>query len=341
MIVYAETAADALAHARSIVAFQGLELTWEVSERSLNFLDLMVYVDPVTMKLEWRPFRKARNNLERIPFASHHPIDVKRGTFLGEMSRMAVLSSSSANYLDALSDLARIYLARGYPFPLVKKWIKENSAKRWANRFSEKRTSGVTDDLAASKLLVLKSTFDPAWDAFNIHELGDIIVKTWVHDIAAMRTRWTTFWNSGSDATVSQPSGTANTGYDVAEYAGPSRVLTAITPAGGKTVDAPGEDTAEPWLKYLRKAKTGRSYVVDQHLDISKLGFTNARWLVSRKKVRGLADILNKLKRDALDADSRLQELHQAARETLPMDDIPETSGINWFEDMDVIGETI
>ena len=162
MIVYAESAADALAHAQSVVAFHGLELTWEVSERSLNFLDLMVYVDPVTMKLEWRPFRKARNNLERIPFASHHPIDVKRGTFLGEMSRMAVLSSSSANYLDALSDLARIYIARGYPFPLVKKWIKENSARRWANRFSEKRTSGVTDDLAASKLLVLKSTFDPA-----------------------------------------------------------------------------------------------------------------------------------------------------------------------------------
>ena len=81
--------------------------------------------------------------------------------------------------------------------------------------------------------------------------------------------------------------------------------------------------------------------MVDQHLDVSKLGFTNARWLVSRKKVRGLADILNKLKRDALDADSRLQELHSAAMETLPMDDIPETSGIHWFEDMDVISETI
>ena len=222
----------------------------------------------------------------------------------------------------------------------MKKWIKENSAKRWANRFSEKRTSGVTDDLAASKLLVLKSTFDPAWDAFNIHELGYIIVKTWVHDIAAMRTRWTTLWNSGGGAIVSQPPNAATTWSDVAEYAGPTQVLAGSSAAGTKA-DGDGEDTAEPWLKFLRKAKTGRSYVVDRYLDVSKLGFTNAKWLVSRKKVRGLADILNKLKRDALDADSRLQELHSAAMETLPMDDIPETSGIHWFEDMDVISETI
>jgi hypothetical protein len=93
MIVYTNSPADTLVYAQSLVAFKGIKLTWEVSERSLNFLDLMIYVDPISMSLQWKPFRKARNNLECIPFASHHPADIKRGTFLGEMSRMAVLSS--------------------------------------------------------------------------------------------------------------------------------------------------------------------------------------------------------------------------------------------------------
>jgi hypothetical protein len=337
MIVYANSGEDALAYAQSLVKFTGLELTWEVSERSLNFLDLMVYVDPVTMKLNWRPFRKARNNLERIPFASHHPIDIKRGTFLGEMSRMAVLSSSSANYLDALSDLARIYLARGYPFALVKKWIKENSAKRWANRFSEKRSSGVTGDITASKLLVLKSTFDPAWEAFNIHELEDVIVKQWVTDIAAMRTRWTTFWNSGNQVIVDAFFAGRNTGDDIAEWRSGNHETVSPSEVGREDDKADGM-TEDLWLKFLRKNRQGNGYTVDRYLDVSRLGFTNARWLVSRKKVRGLADILNKLKRDALDSSSRLQELHSMAEATLPMDDIPEHSGISWFADMDVDG---
>jgi hypothetical protein len=337
MIVYAPTSADALAYAQSVVKFHGLELTWEVSDRSLNFLDLMVYVDPVTMKLNWRPFRKARNNLERIPFASHHPIDIKRGTFLGEMSRMAVLSSSSANYLDALSDLARIYLARGYPFALVKKWIRENSAKRWANRFSEKSPSGVTGGSLSSKLLVLKSTFDPAWEEFNVHELEDIVVKQWVKEIAAIRTRWTTTWNSGDQVVVDAFFAGRNTQDDIAEWRTGNRETVNLTGAVREGEAADGM-TERLWLKFWRKNRQGNGYTMDRYLDVSSVGLTDARWLVSRKKVRGLADILNKLKRDALDESSRLQELHSMAVETLPMDDIPEHSGINWFPDMDIDG---
>jgi aminopeptidase N len=250
---------------------------------------------------------------------------------------MAVLSSSSANYLDALSDLARIYLARGYPFALVKKWIKENSAKRWANRFSEKSPSGVTGGSFSSKLLVLKSTFDPAWEEFNVHELEDVVVKQWVNEIAAMRTRWTTFWNSGNQAVVDAFFAGRNTGDDIAEWQTGNHETVNSSEADREGEAADGM-TENLWLKFLRKNRQGNGYTVDRYLDVSSLGLTNARWLVSRKKVRGLADILNKLKRDALDESSRLQELHSMAVATLPMDDIPEHSGIHWFADMDVDG---
>lgn len=52
MIVYANTSNEALAYAKTLVTFKGLKLTWEVSERSLNFLDLMIYIDPVTTMVQ-------------------------------------------------------------------------------------------------------------------------------------------------------------------------------------------------------------------------------------------------------------------------------------------------
>ena len=80
----------------------------------------------------------------------------------------------------------------------------------------------------------------------------------------------------------------------------------------------PRETNDDLWLPYLRKIPRSASFEVARCLDISKLGFTDARWLVSRKKVRGLSDILNKLKRETLDEHSRLQLLNEARR--LPLD---------------------
>jgi hypothetical protein len=332
MIVYAETADDALAYAQSKVSIRNLELTWEVSERALPFLDLLIYIDPVTMTLQWKPFRKARNNLERIPFASHHPADVKRGTFLGEMSRMAVLSSSPANYLDALADLSKIYMARGYPYPLVKKWLKDNSSKRWAERFSVRRPSSVGDGSPdSSKLLVLKTTFDPVWEAFDLHGFSDTIVKTWVHGIASHRSMWARFWNSGlsldgdrdaqaddysgMEATVSSlPPSTVNSD--------PSSALvsTAAQQADRLALGALMDKDEGLWLKFLGKSARAHSLAVVEALDVSKVGFTDARWLVSRKRTRGLGDQLNKLKREALDADSQLKNLWELCGVHLPLE---------------------
>jgi hypothetical protein len=332
MIVYAETADDALAYAKSKITIRNLELTWEVSERALPFLDLLIYIDPVTMTLQWKPFRKARNNLERIPFASHHPADVKRGTFLGEMSRMAVLSSSPANYLDALADLSKIYMARGYPYPLVKKWLKENSSKRWAERFSVRRPSSVGDgDPDSSKLLVLKTTFDPVWEAFDLHGFSDTIVKTWIHGIVAHRGMWTRFWNSG---VTSAPEGgesaddyleteaTANSWLPSTVNSDPSPVLvsTAAQDAGSLALGAPMARDDSLWLKFLGKSARSNSFAVVEALDVSKVGFTDARWLVSRKRTRGLGDQLNKLKREALDADSQLKNLWELCGVHLPLE---------------------
>jgi hypothetical protein len=172
-IVYASTAEEALALCGSVIIYDDVQLTWSASEWNQPFLDMQLYIDPKSNQVEHLPYRKPLNHLERIPWASHHPPDVKRGTFYGEMSRLATLSSQQLHYLDAIKGLKYLYIARGYPPVLLNKWIKAQSAKRWRQRLDEPRED-------TSELFVLKSEFNPAWQDFNIKNLFYEIKNVWL-----------------------------------------------------------------------------------------------------------------------------------------------------------------
>lgn len=96
-----------------------------------------LYIDAATNQAEHTPYRKALNHKEHIPWASHHPKDVKRGTYIGEMSRLATSSSKVEHYQEAITELYYLYVVRGYPPDLVKKWTKEHISKRWASQLNE------------------------------------------------------------------------------------------------------------------------------------------------------------------------------------------------------------
>ena len=170
-IVYADSHAEALAICE-IIQYPGLTLEWSASEYAAPFLDMSIYVDRRKSRLEWRPYSKPLNHLERIPFASFHPPDVKRGTYLGEMSRLATLSSTPGAYVEALYNLKSLYIARGYPESLVEAWTKANRVKRWKQRVATKESSD-------EPVLVLKTNFNPIWESFNVHEMFDSIKTVW------------------------------------------------------------------------------------------------------------------------------------------------------------------
>jgi len=235
-IIYADSADEAILVAQQYISYPGLELTWDVSDRFMPFLDMLVYVEQAAKRLQWRPFRKARNNLERIPFASHHPLDVKRGTFLGEMSRMAVLSSSQENYLLSLTDLKMVYMNRGYPEELLLRWLKDNTAKRWLLRFEEPRVShtetfgGRDKRVLEDTPLFLKTTFNPVWDAFNIQKLREVIVNTWSsHLNDVYHSRRQSFYYGDDESAASSVEDTGpdlmRTLPDLFNLVGPSRGL--------------------------------------------------------------------------------------------------------------------
>lgn len=170
-IVYADSAEEAL-DIMSVVVIEDVQLEWSASEWNQPFLDMLLYVDPVSNQIHHTVYRKPLNHMERIPWASHHPQDVKKGTFLGEISRLATLSSKQTHYLDALRDLKQLYSARGYPEKLLRAWLKDNTGKRWLSRLDDP----IKD---TSNLFVLKSTFNPIWEEFNVKELIKQIQNVW------------------------------------------------------------------------------------------------------------------------------------------------------------------
>jgi hypothetical protein len=171
-IVYAESDQHAIDLLAGLVQFDNCVITWDCSDLHQPFLDMMLYKDE-NNTLQHMPYRKVGNHQERIPWISAHPYDVKRGTFLGEMSRLATLSSKLDHYLVAMKGLVALYIRRGYPAVEVHKWLHSNLSKRWERKLVVNQTP------TASDVLVLKTQYNIAWNYFNAHELGDTIFNYW------------------------------------------------------------------------------------------------------------------------------------------------------------------
>ena len=116
----------------SDLSFESLEVIWEVDERSTTFLDLSISLE--NDSIVFRLYRKPLNHYERLPFSSSHPLLVKRGAFLGEMSRMARLCSFEKDYKTAVYQVRDIYLHRGYPVGMLNSWIENNYKSKWQSR---------------------------------------------------------------------------------------------------------------------------------------------------------------------------------------------------------------
>ena len=132
---------------------------------------MTLYVDE-NQQLQHMPYRKALSHQERIPWISHHPLDVKRGTFIGEMSRLATISSTYSVYCDAISGLAALYIACGYPSDLTFYWVKNNIQERWEKRLNLTKPQH-------DAVLILKSEFNTTWNYFSASELGNTILGFW------------------------------------------------------------------------------------------------------------------------------------------------------------------
>ena len=252
-LVYAESADEALALLADTIKFDGCVIEWAVSDSSCQFLDSTIYKGP-NKELRWKPFVKVGNNRERIPWVSHHPMDVKRGVYIGELSRISVLCSHKETYIEAVRDLNALYQARGYPVPLIAAWCKKNIQERWEKRFSSRNANDQGDE----SVLVLKTRFDDVWNWFSATELGNTVTKYW--------EEWYERATEGRYSNdPSRPFPTHDQGYE--------HDLRDVRPELFRMLKVDGEDVFVP--------------------DLGKIGLLGSRWIVSRKRTTNLFDLAN------------------------------------------------
>jgi hypothetical protein len=99
-IVYASSEVEAV-QIMNIVKFGGCVIEWGVSDQFLPFLDMTIYCDANNC-VQHMPYRKVRSHQERIPWISHHPLDVKHRMYIGEMLWLATLCSLNSHYIDTI-----------------------------------------------------------------------------------------------------------------------------------------------------------------------------------------------------------------------------------------------
>jgi hypothetical protein len=174
-LMYAESAHEAQAVFSSTIIFDNCVIEWAVSNNQCQFLDATIFKNKDSNILRWKPFVKVGNNREQIPWVSHHPIDVKRGIYIGELSRLAVICSHKEIYMEAVGGLNALYHVRGYPVPLITSWCKKNLQDRWEKRFAMWTT--VSD--SSKSILVLKTRFDDVLNWFSATELKNTVTKYW------------------------------------------------------------------------------------------------------------------------------------------------------------------
>ena len=192
---------------------------------------------------------------ERIPWISHHPVDVKRGTFIGEMSRLATLCSLHSHYMDALKSLVALYCKRGYPENLVIAWLKSNIRELWEKRLSVNQSAK-----APEGVLVLKSEFNLAWNYFSATELGNTILSYW--------REWLIRAERGDYTAINLPRP-----FPRPDGFFDEDLSTAVEPTGFADGKGLGSKIPVP--------------------DLRKIGMTSKQFIVSRKRTHNLYDLVN------------------------------------------------
>ena len=119
-----------------------IKLTWNFSQQEVNFLDMVVYVDPRNpTKLSVRPYQKPLNRYLYIPFISYHPNHAKRSFIKAELIRYVRLSSCLSDFLEIRKKFFNRLQNRGYPRRFLSEVFSEvhyNSRHKYLSRSKDK-----------------------------------------------------------------------------------------------------------------------------------------------------------------------------------------------------------
>jgi hypothetical protein len=272
-LVYAVDEAAALCLCQDKIKFTDCTLTWSSSSTHMVFLDMTLFFDR-EHRLQWKPYRKPMNHFERVPWISAHPLYVKKGTFTGELSRVATLSSRFDDYADACREVADIYISRGYPPMLIATWLKLNYRVRWEARLREFSPP-------RADVLVLKSEYNISWDYFNVRYLEEQMKSGWLEALRALTFGRQDQFNDLATAVSTTKFKSSTLSYLRSEGS-------SVLPQGVSV--APGKFGVGQFGSFVR---------------LDKLGLLDRRFIVSKKRTTELIDLTAAWRKSVLERHDR------------------------------------
>lgn len=155
-----------------LIQAPGMEIVWNHSEIGLSFLDVWFHTHLGTSEICFRPYEKAGNHHQYLPWASSHPLSVKKGLVKGELTRAAAISNRQPYFLTWKAKFLSRLISRGWPRRAVGKWGRQvHWRQRCANYGTARARTG--------DFIIAVSKYNPAWNPVSSSDIWRSMLKTW------------------------------------------------------------------------------------------------------------------------------------------------------------------
>ena len=149
-----------------------LNIEWVDSDSGLSFLDVFFHTHPGESAVCFRPFEKTLNHHQHLPWASDHPLSVKKGLVKGELSRIRAICYKSTYFLAWKTRFLSRLRARGWPRRVLHSWARQ---AQWRNYFP----SAGLDARKKNSRIIAVSEYNPVWDQISSTDIWQTMRTTW------------------------------------------------------------------------------------------------------------------------------------------------------------------
>jgi hypothetical protein len=151
----------------------GLTIPWTHSAHELSFLDVRFHTHPESAEVCFAPFYKALNHHQYIPWASSHPLSVKKGLVKGELSRVRAICYKESYFLAWKKTFMSWLRARGWPIRALHSWGRQ---VQWRAHFPG---PGLEQREEVHAIMAV-SKYNPVWDQVSSSAIWDSMRKAWL-----------------------------------------------------------------------------------------------------------------------------------------------------------------
>lgn len=159
----------------SIFFSPSMVITWEHSGQGISFLDVWFHNHPYGSEVCFRPFEKANNHHQYLPWTSSHPLTVKKGLVKGELTRASVLCNKESYFSTWKATFMSRLRLRGWPDRVLKSWGRQ---VQWRHQKPvtclERHVTGKFD-----KIIVV-SEYNPVWKKISSTDVWKTMLQEWI-----------------------------------------------------------------------------------------------------------------------------------------------------------------